>query len=895
MRVLKLVVGLVVALWPLMGAWRPVSAQPIRQEPGWSDPVNLSHSGGASAPQIVVDADGVTHVVWDDVYGGSVYVRGVNQEWSTPVGIDLPFAGLAVELLADRQGNLHALWVDDERTLLHQRVNATGFGSLENWLPVNVLANGVANFDVTLDSQDQLQVAYVRLTQTNAFPAGVYALQSDSGGSGWTSPSPVFLSPYFRTLVPPEGNSAASAGGRLDEANIDIETTVVDGSNRTYVVWDQPALKRVYLAFASDTSGAWSSAQEIDAPDWETPYKLPQQIRVIANGPELLLLWHLGLTGGNCTAVYRASSDGGGTWDGQGNVFEGASTCPEALEVLRLPDGSPALLATLASQPYLLAWNGDRWSLPQGQAALDGVLDPATYSYVEFACLRGLVVQDSVLAVACDVTGNGDVWFTARPLGDVAGWFAPSTGWSASQAILIGTTAMTDLGLTAMPTGGTQAMWAQANDDGSGSTLSHASWQADQVGGPFPVLSPGGGQVSQLTTVLDGTGRLLAFWVDETARAIHFSWSEAQQASSSASWARVQAVPVPNTAVSSPQVAVGPASELYVLFGVPLNEGRGVYLVRSDDRGTTWTAPALVFDGTAGGCAYVDAPRLAVGAGGQLQALWTCASLPGVVSAAQLHQSRSEDRGQTWSSAERVADGSITWSALVAAGGNTLHRLWQEADAGGVVTWDARSTDDGLTWTSPESIALDESVVGGNSIVADASGGLHLVQYLQPAAERAQFHYWYWDGQGWAAREALPVESVTTAAVQFATTVDAAGRLAVVYARPTVPDANNRTQYELVYVSRPVTAATNEPTVEVTPGATPDATAAVVNPTLPAGEPSGTAEIPAATATPPLLDPAGDAGADQGANGLAVGAISAAVLVAGVGIYGVWRGRKHPK
>ena len=34
--------------------------------PGWSDPINLSKSGFADTPSMVIDSEGIYHVIWQD-------------------------------------------------------------------------------------------------------------------------------------------------------------------------------------------------------------------------------------------------------------------------------------------------------------------------------------------------------------------------------------------------------------------------------------------------------------------------------------------------------------------------------------------------------------------------------------------------------------------------------------------------------------------------------------------------------------------------------------------------------------------------------------------------------------------------------------------------------------
>ncbi|NJN43962.1 MAG: hypothetical protein HC806_04060 [Anaerolineae bacterium] len=50
----------------------------------WAMPINLSRSGSTDAPVMVVDQEGIIHVVWRDAFVGQVYAKRVEGEWSIP-------------------------------------------------------------------------------------------------------------------------------------------------------------------------------------------------------------------------------------------------------------------------------------------------------------------------------------------------------------------------------------------------------------------------------------------------------------------------------------------------------------------------------------------------------------------------------------------------------------------------------------------------------------------------------------------------------------------------------------------------------------------------------------------------------------------------------------------
>src|SRR6187200_1985302 len=55
----------------------------------WTEPLNLSHSGGTTNPAIVSDSDGVVHVVWQDKLANFMYTRLEGDQWSPPQKINL--------------------------------------------------------------------------------------------------------------------------------------------------------------------------------------------------------------------------------------------------------------------------------------------------------------------------------------------------------------------------------------------------------------------------------------------------------------------------------------------------------------------------------------------------------------------------------------------------------------------------------------------------------------------------------------------------------------------------------------------------------------------------------------------------------------------------------------
>lgn len=887
---LVLLLALGVALAGLLPTGRLALAQ--ASDPAWSEPANLSQSGGAAEPHLAADSSGTLHAVWKDLYAGLVYVRGEGGQWSAPEMLSLPFEAFDFELRADAAGWLHAFWIDDERVLFHQRVRAQGADNSAEWLAPVSVATDVGAFAVALTADDQWHLAFARVRQTATEPAGIYALRSAAGAATWQAPEPIFLSPYFRTLVPPDTGQAAAL--QTAQAHVDVATAEVNGATWVVVAWDHPALHRVAVARSEDGGASWGPALEVDGPTASAPYKQPEHIRVMANGREIVVVWRASLAGGTCSLAYRTSDDGGDTWSPIGPVLPAGQACPESLQVLPLPGGQPLLLGSDPARAYLLAWDGARWSAPQQQPTLTGFVSPAAFTFVQVGCLGGAVSSETLYVVGCELGGNGDIWATSRALPPVDEWFAPPTGWSVPVVADLGTATVQALSAASGPGLGLEALWSQASPDTSGQLVSHglfvASWHTGQVTGPFPVLTNLAQASREVVTAIDPNGRLLAFWVGGEDDALYFSWADAVTANSASSWTPPEALSEDNGRARSPRVVVDAAGSITLLYVVPLNEDRGLYVRQSHDRGATWSPADQVVDGAAEGCALVEQPGLVAGADGALVAQWVCATLPGGAGPLALYQARSDD-GRTWSAAEQVVDQPVIWSQLAAAGSGQLHRVWHTPRAGGVAAWHAMSVDGGRTWSRAANIGLTDGATGQASLAADAAGGLHLLQVAESAAGAA-LSYWAWDGQTWALGDPVALgEGGPVMALSAG--VDGTGQLAAVYARTLLADATGASATELGMVARAIVTAAGDATApaRLTPPA-PSTSAG--------GTPTAITPIPTRTPAPTstrLPAGTGSTGVPSGRDGglapsLLAGALSAIVVV-GVALAGALRAKQR--
>ncbi len=139
---------------------------------------------------------------------------------------------------------------------------------------------------------------------------------------------------------------------------------------------------------------------------------------------------------------------------------------------------------------------------------------------------------------------------------------------------------------------------------------------------------------------------------------------------------------------------------LYVAF----DADRRILFTRSTDRGNTWSAATIVRDGTADDL-WTFFPRVAVNSSGIIYVTWI--ETPTGSTVGYYYLARSLDGGQTWSTPSQVSPDAgsrsivIQSSSLVARHG-VLYFAWLHYPPGEVAhSLFTRSTDTGQSWTTP--------------------------------------------------------------------------------------------------------------------------------------------------------------------------------------------------
>jgi hypothetical protein len=770
----------------------------------WSPPVNLSQSGGTTDPLIVRDTQGIIHVAWLDALDGFVYTRSNGESWSTPSPAEFPFDPYFPELFSDSQGNIHAFWLDEEDGLFYSRSTSANFGVGFNWESTQQIAESALAFDITLDHAGTLYLAYIRPIDGGGFPAGVYVRVSRDRGVSWSQATQLQESRYFRTL-----NRAM--------AHIEITTATADDGTDIYVVWDNPLRGRVYLARSNDGAQNWEPPYEIDRPQVATALARPFNVNVSALANQVLVAWQVGQAGVSCTHHYQVSNDRGQTWSETQRFLRQltAGGCPREFKIIP-GDGPLTLLYTnVLEDIYLSVWDGSQWSQPQYQATMRNFPDPETLTSVEYRCRKMVNLNgESLYVIGCDISFGGDIWFLQRSFGDIEAWFPPPSAWT-NPSLLVGSEEPIAQGIViADYQGKVHGLWAIHDD------IIYSRWDDDRWLEPSPVLRTPNDPINSITAQIDLFGRLHVVWVT-SSESLYHSWASVESASIRTEWASPSRVADASPVDNSVGLEVSVDGTIRIVYSIPINENRGVYLVQSADQGLTWSEPTLVFDAAAKGWEMITSPQIRE-TEGMLHAIWSPRNFSDLSRLAGLFYANSMDGGQTWSSEIAITGNPLLSAKLLAHGSRTVQLIRLDDTGDRLVPAHEATYDNGLTWIRPPGLGTIGISLGPSDVTIDLAGQLHLLQLTENIVGGIELLEWVWTGTDWQADQSVTIDpAIAQSLSSLSITVSTNGQVMGLYS---VTNFDSDTPYALYYLQRRIDIPAEIPTpTPVFPTSTPPA------------------------------------------------------------------------
>lgn len=725
------------------------------QSATWLPAVNLSRSGGASGALLALGADDAAYSVWWDAVDGLRYTVGRvvtrTVEWAEPRGAAGVDGGQDMRdpqrprTLAPQRpalfaggGVAHYVYFTDDDRLLDLRIVR---GRAEAPAVISEDAIGVAG---SVDVSGTLHLAYAI---GSADGAGIY---------------------YSRRTTSPGRVLAASSrylrGAPQGDVQIDV---AADGLGGVLIAWRQRIEMRGMYVVSRDGGRTWSDPQEI-AP---RSGLLGAQSFISAAAPtpgEFLLLWRdIGAPG--CGLVQKRSSDGGATWSDPQRVIEDATPCPVDWRMVH-NDGATWLLGAAQGGRLLLAvWDGESWSR-MGTVAMTN-LDASQFgggALLGFSCLGVALGERRLGMIGCDA--RGDV---------VASLSAGSVSSFVTEVQRRWIELLTPFEFTAPPRALTTAQgrrgeafaaWSAGrtvNDDRE-TTLMLSTRIDGEWSPPAQVLSVDGSGMYATSlrrpALAVSDRRVHVVWQGGRSGAVYYSSAALRDAMTRDGWSSPMALPAPSAIGGAPAIGVDPSSEaLLVMYAVPYNEGRGLYVVHSDDDGATWHSPRRVIDATS--WTAVDEVRLFFDRRtGTWHAVFLQLDAADGNGRRAVHHARSNDGGVTWRSSDVVVAEGDVHDARITAAGDRVIVVWNRTRPTGVreeaapfETWSRISGDGGRTWAARVRVPGFGAVSGAPAMLTDAGGRVILSAVGETADRAAVVLTSEWGEHGWRAADAAPL------------------------------------------------------------------------------------------------------------------------------------------
>jgi hypothetical protein len=495
-------------------------------------------------------------------------------------------------------------------------------------------------------------------------------------------------------------------------------------------------------------------------------------------------------------------------------------------------EGPLYFLAEAKSQVFLTAWNDLEWSQPQAQPILSDFEEPEIFTEVDFSCRRPALSGNRLFMVGCDEGQGGDVWVTSRDLGADASSLEPPV-WSQLSPVTSSHLALEAVELVTTEDGSIHAFFSQHED----SAIYYTRWDGESWSRVAPVLKLPDGEAGS-PAIATGPGNELFLIAPNKRGALYFSRAISDDALLQSNWSPLARLAVGQDAeIGSVDIAWDARGTIYVVYSVPVNQNRGIYLVLSKDHGTTWSEPVQVFDGAAAAFDFIGAPSLLISTDGVAHVIWKVQSVQGdgLRQPISLYYARSEDGIHTFSVAAPVVEEPVAWREIMMDVKGNLHLLWQPQNTPSTL-WDQISLDGGQTWQYPQGLPEAGTLA---AVTSDPDGRLHLM-----GVSPTSLGHWIWNGNGWQTEAPLHWSSTSQqeAAAKFlAAAVNKQGKMIVLLAEPT--GVGDVTQTNLLYSNRAIELSRKQTATPEISTPTPLAPASTPIPPTPMPSPTPAAAV----------------------------------------------------
>ncbi|MGB0383472.1 MAG: exo-alpha-sialidase, partial [Ardenticatenaceae bacterium] len=653
----------------------------------WSANVKVSDDTGTAnqqEPNITVGANGNLYIAWQDDRNGNPDIYFATSTdggttWSANVKVndDADTAQYDPSVAVDANGTVYATW-EDNRNADQDIYFATSTDNGQSWsadVKINDDAGGTWQYNPSMAVSPN-NTLYVSWADNRNGNQDVYFASSTNGGATWSANVKV----------------NDDAGGAWHNN----PSLAVDANDNVVVAWEdlRNGDQDIYFARSTDSGATWSSNVKVND-DSSLLHQYTPSVGVDGSGT-LMLAWY-DQRNGNDDIYFARSTNNGTSWSANVKLNDNSGTSSEQYPSLAVDSNGNAVAVWQDARDIVNNIYSAR-SSDSGQTWQTNVKindDPSTTG--QYNPSMAVDANNTLYAVWQDERHSSSDIFFARSTDGGTTWLANTKVISETGSAWQG---IPSLGVDSLGNSIVVA-WQDQRDGGiddiyfARSTDSGMTW-----GTNVKVNDDNTSKVQHNPSIAinpDGTTIYLA-WEDErnNNRDIYF----ASSTDGGSTWGANVKVNDDSgtTGQYDATLAVDSSGTLYLAFRDDRDGSADIYFATSSDGGTTWSANVKLNDDTGTSGQYN--PSLAVDASGTAYVAWQDQRNG---SGDDIYLARSTDGGTTWSANLKISDeinSSKNQPSLAVDASGTLYVAWQDYryDGGNPDIYFARSNDGGSNW-----------------------------------------------------------------------------------------------------------------------------------------------------------------------------------------------------
>jgi hypothetical protein len=334
-------------------------------------------------------------------------------------------------------------------------------------------------------------------------------------------------------------------------------------------------------------------------------------------------------------------------------------------------------------------------------------------------------------------------------------WTAPvqaqvdSGGWSPPYRLSSEDGKASEASLVADQYGNVHCFWTETLFESQNTVIKYSRFDGTTWTKPNDIYFTKQG-IRNVSPFVDKQGILHVAWAESLIGPAYYTFASANNALSAQDWAKPIRINVPARIV---YLRVDSKGVFHMLY-IDQTEAAGVYYIRSEDEGVTWSEPVWLDPDILPGH-IPDSLSFELDEKDGLHAVWFYGTREPGETSDWVRYIHSLDGGHTWSTPftiDKYVEGSdhtlLTVSPTMIVQGQTVHVVW----AAGILPYRnyRYSTDAGLTWSEPVQIFGELHGQAFDGLAVDGSGRVHFFgQIRYPMG----IYHAYWDQTQWSRPE----------------------------------------------------------------------------------------------------------------------------------------------